>query len=367
MQTLVLYLPDDPAVPAPWGLFDAAGVALRTGAVVSGAGLADEVAADRCWVVVPGTSVTAHAIELPRDANERRVAAAAAYALEDALAVDTAELHFALGPAGSGKRLVAVASQTAMDGWMHRLASLGLRADLMLPDFLAIAAGPVMHDGCVLVKMPEVGFAAEADLAAILLGSPVQIPSLPPERFLAQAYGVMAGGAPVSLLQGRYAPKRDWGPVMRPWRRVGTLAASVAILAAAGLAVEGARLNRQAEAATARAEAVFRQALPEVKRVVNPRAQMRAYLQNANLAGAGGFLALSEVAVGATAAVTDAEITSLRFDARRNELAVTFSLPSFDAVERMKNEMTNRGALVHEGGARQDGVRVLADVTVKRP
>lgn len=367
MRTLVLYLPNDPAAVAPWGLFDTAGASLRTGAAVSGAGFAQDVAADRYWVIVPGSSVTAHTIELPRDANERRVAAAAAYALEDALAVDPAELHFALGPVGAEKRLVAVAAQSAMSAWMQRLAALGVRADLMLPDFLAISAGPVVHDGLVLAKTPEAAFAAESELAAILLGSPAQTPPLSTERLLAQAYGVLAGGPPINLLQGRYAPKRDWGPIIRPWRRVGMLAASVAVLAIVGVAIEGVRLNRQAEAATARAEAVFRQALPEVKRVVNPRAQMRAYLQSANLAGAGGFLSLSKIAVGATAAVADAEITSLRFDAKRNDLAATISLPSFDAVERMKNEMTSRGAVVHEGGARQDGARILADVTVKSP
>ena len=358
MRTLVLHLGSQ----THWALFEAplaAPARLGTGAPPS------ETATDRCWVLVPGTDATAHTVELPREANERRLAAAAAFALEDALAADPADLHFALGAAGEAKRLVAVASHAAMTSWTARLATLGVKADLLLPDFLAISKGPVAHDGLVLARTAEGGFAAEAALAALVLDDPqMKVPARPAAEFLQDAYVTLLQAAPVNLLQGAYASKRDWGVALRPWRRAGALAAGVVLAVVASLAIEGFRLNRQAEAATARAEAVFRAALPDVKRVVNPRAQMRAYLQGANLTG-GGFIALSEVVVGAVSTVPDAEITTLRFDAKRGEIATTFSLPSFEAVERVKAELTGRGGQVQEGGARQDGARILADVTVK--
>ena len=364
MRTLVLYLPGDPARPAPWALFEAPhATPVQTGAGVPGA----EMAADRCWVLVAGTDATAHAVDLPAEATERQLAAAAAFALEDALATDPAALHFALGAPAQEKRLTVVASHAAMAGWNARLSALGIKADLLLPDYLAVAGDPVIHDGLLLMKTPHGGFAAEADLAAIVLeGAPQPVATVSPAAFLAQAYAALLQGAPVNLLQGRYAPRRDWAALMRPWRRAAGLAAGIALAVVVGFGVEGVRLNRQAEAANARAEAVFRAALPQVKRVVNPRAQMRAHLQAASVMG-GGFLTLSEIVVGGTSAVTDAEITTLRFDAKRGEIAATFSLPSFEAVERVKTEMAGRGALVQEGGARQDGVRILADMTVRQP
>lgn len=357
MRTLVLLIPQDLAAPVPWALFEAplntpvrAGVA--TGVL--------EMSADRVWALAPGTDATVHTVELPADANTRRIAAAAAFALEDHLAVDPGELHFALGAPAADKRFVAVASHDAMVSWTARLAALGVKADLLIPDFLAISSGPVAHAGLVLAKT----FTAEADLAAVLLeGEPTR--AIATSDLLQEAYTTLLGAVPVNLLQGGYASRRDWGAIVRPWRRAAALAAGVVLAAIVSVAVEGARLNSQAEAATARAEAVFRAALPEVKRVVNPRAQMRAHLQNANLAGAGGFLTLSDVLVGATAAVADSEITSLRFDSKRGEIAATFSLSSFEAVERVKSEMTSRGGTVHEGGARQDGPRILADMTVR--
>lgn len=359
MRTLVLHLGHH----LHWALFEAphaAPVRLGDGPP------APDATADRCWVLVRGTEATAHTVALPREANERRLTAAAAFALEEALAADPADLHFALGAAGEAKRLVVVASHAAMKSWTAQLAALGVKADLLLPDFLAISKGPISHDGLVLAKTAEGGFAAEASLAALVLDeSQAGIPARSATEFLQDTYATLLLSAPVNLLQGAYAPKRDWGATFRPWRRAGALAAGVVLAVVASLAIEGLRLDRQAEAATARAEAVFRAALPEVKRVVNPRAQMRAHLQGANLTG-GGFLALSEIVVGAVAAVPDSEITTLRFEAKRGEVAATFSLPSFEAVERVKAELAGRGGQVQEGGARQDGARILADVTVKQ-
>lgn len=363
MRTLVLHLPADPARPAPWALFEAPlATPVQTGVGAPGS----SVVADRCWVMVAGTDATAHAVDLPAEASERQLAAAAAFALEDALATDPAALHFALGAPAQEKRLTVVASHAAMAGWGARLAALGVKPDLLLPDYLAIAGDPIIHDGLLLMKTLHGGFAAESDLAAAVLeGAPRPAAIVSAADFLTLAYATLLTGAPVNLLQGRYAPRRDWGALMRPWRRVAGLAAGIALAIFIGFGVEGVRLTRQAEAANARAEAVFRAALPQVKRVVNPRAQMRAYLQGANVLG-GGFLTLSEIVVGGTSAVTDAEITTLRFDSKRGEIAATFSLPSFEAVERVKAEMAGRGAIVQEGGARQDGARILADMTVRR-
>lgn len=368
MRTLVLHIPKDASGPTAWALFDAAqGVSARSGAVEAGAALGLDVAVDRCWVLVSGAAVTTHTVVLPAEANPRKIAAAAAFALEDDLADDPADLHFALGGPTGDKRRVAVASHDVMGLWVSRIAALGLRADLLVPDYLVISKSPAAYDGLVLAKSDTGGFAAEADLAGYLLESAPDAPlHLSAAGLLQDAYAALQTAVPVNLLQGRYAPRRDWAALARPWRRVGMLAASVTLAALAGLAIEGARLNYQAEATTARAETAFRAALPEVKRVVNPRAQMRAYLQSANLSGSAGFLALSEVLVGAASVVQDAEITTLRFDGKRGEIAATFSLPSFEAVERVKGELTSRGGLVQEGGARQDGSRILADMTVKQ-
>jgi general secretion pathway protein L len=368
MRTLVLYLPEDEAAPASWALYEGlAPVSVRVGEAQPTTPLVLESAPERVWVLTCGAAVTVHAIELPVDASERHALAGAAFALEDNLAVTPDALHFALGAAKAKKRLVGVADHGVMARWLARIAAYGLQADLLTPDFLAQPEGGVMCNGRVLMRTPEGGFTAEPDLAPWLMGSDVALPTLTTEDFLTRAYAALSEGPALTLLQGRYRPRRDWRGLARPWRRAGALAAGVAAIALLGLVVEGVRLNRQADAATVRAEAVFRAALPEVKRVVNPRAQMRAHLQGVNLAASGSFLALSEVIVAATAAVEGAEVSSLRFDGRRAEAAATLSLPTFDSVEALKAEMIKSGGVVQEGGARQDGARILADMIVRLP
>lgn len=372
MRTLIVHVPADAARETAWALFDApaggaAAAPLREGAAAPGVPLALDPPPDRTWAVVPGAAVTVHAVDLPPDASPRHALAGAAFALEDALAADPDDLHFALGLPGTDKRLVAVADHAAMAAWTARLAGHGLMADLLVPDFLAMPDGAAVLDGVVLARTADGGFAAEAGLAPwVLETDAADLPAVSGRDFRAGAYAALLPGPAINLLQGRYAPRRDWGAALKPWRRAGALAAGVAAALLGSVAVEGVRLNRQAEAAAVQAEAVFRRALPEVTRVVNPRAQMRAYVQGVR-GGADGFLALSEVVVGAAAAVEDAEVTSLRFDGRRAEMAATLSLASFDGLERLKTELTRRGGVVQEGGARQDGARILTDVTVRLP
>lgn len=362
MRTLILRLADDPHRPSQWAVFDGA-QATAFGTVQDGETPRLGAPVDRNWVLVPGSAVTAHIVALPPEARTRELAPAAAFALEDQLAVDPAELHFALGESRAGGRLVCVAGHGNMGAWTARLAAIGVRADLLMPDFLGISDDAVRHDGVVLCNKGDRAFSAEVALAELLDVAPAT--SITTDEFLQRAHATLSSRVPVNLLQGRYAPRRDWRPVLRPWKRAAALAAGVVIAGVCAILADGVRLNRQAEAASARAEAVFRTALPDVKRVVNPRAQMRAHLQ-ASQSADGMFLDLSEILVGAAAAVPDAEVTTLRFDGKRAEMSVTLSLASFEGVERLKSELIGRGAVVQEGGARQDGPRILADVTVRR-
>ena len=177
----------------------------------------------------------------------------------------------------------------------------------------------------------------------------------------------MNDGAPLNLLQGAYAPRRDWHGVGQVWRRAAALSAAAAVVGLMVLVSDGLRLARDADAATARAEAIARQALPETKRIVNPRAQVRAALTELQSKGGNGFLRASSVLFTAVSEVDGVQINTLRFDAKQGDITATLSLPSFEAMERVKAAVKQRGGALQEGAARQDGGRVAAEITVKQP
>ncbi len=391
MATLVVILPDVPADPPLWGLFED-GVCTRSGRVRP----VFDAMPEKVVAVVPGTAVLMRRVTFPPQ-SEKAMRKAAPFLLEDDLAVDAVEMHFAIGSGGEERPLAAVA-HNAMRGWIAQLAEMALVATTLLPEFCAVTAADgeatVVDLGSrVILRHNDQGCSAEPGLLSHIaeeyLGGAraVRLHTADPTHLTAGALkpfaslirtaplsdalrlesALLAAADGINLLQGIYASRRDWQGIRKDWRRAARLSGLAGAAALALFVVEGARLQRQAEQATARAEAVFRQALPDVKRVVNPRAQIRAELQSLKAKVSSSFLQSSDLLFGVVAETDGSEIQTLRFDAKRGETTATLLLPSFDAIEHIKTAVKQKGGVLQEGGARQEGERILADITVRLP
>lgn len=391
MATLVIILPDVPEDPPLWGLFED-GVCTRNCRVKP----VFEVMPEKVVAVVPGTAVLMRRVMFPPQ-TEKAMRKAAPFMLEDDLAVDAGEMHFAIGSGGEERPVVAVAHNRMRD-WIAQLAEMALVATALVPEFCAVTAADgealVVDLGSrVILRHNDQGCSAEpallshiaeeylagartirlhsADPAPLTAGalhpfaSLIRTTPLSVVFRLESALGAAAEG--INLLQGAYASRRDWRGIRRDWRRAARLSGLAGAAALALLVVDGARLQRQAEQAIARAETVFRQALPEVKRVVNPRAQIRTELQALKAKVSSSFLQSSDLLFGVVSETNGTEIQTLRFDAKRGETTATLLLPSFDTIEHIKTAVKKKGGVLQEGGARQEGERILADVTVRLP
>jgi len=405
MTTMVLILGKTADAPMPWGLFERGKAGARqigVQQVTERFAFNPADAPDTVWVVVPGVDVITRAVEIPAQ-TDSRARQAAAFALEDDLAIDGEDMHFALSDAtAQGPRLVAAVAHDTMRAWQAQLEAIGLSPNVLVPDYAALGAASgeavvIDHAGMAIVQgaAPGLGFALEHESlewvleealsgaksvrimsadADTLRAGPLQslskvarYESLSDAKVLEMAFAALSGGPAINLLQGPYAPRRKWRPALRLWRRAGILASAAALAGVAVLVADGVRLNRHAESALARAEAVFRRTLPDVKRVVNPRSQIRAHLQDLKARASTGFLSTSAILFSAVSDIDNAEIETLRFDAKRGESSATMSLPSYDAMERLKSGITSRGGIVQEGGARQDGERIMTDIIVRLP
>ena len=324
----------------------------------------------RVWLVVPGTDVLWRDVEIPARAGNR-ARAAAAFVLEDELAVDTDQIHFAVAAkATSAAREVLAVAHAKVSSWRQWMRERGLTADVVVPDFLAIPPGQIIADApLAIVRGPGASFTVETDLLSAVLSDafPGEAPAaqfMDEPRLLSLLYAGLRTGDFVTLLQGSYAPPRRFA-LDKAWRRAAILAGVTIGLAGLTQIVDGVRLNREADAALLRAETVMRDAMPGVKRVVNPRAQIRARLAELRGGSSTAFLKLCQVLFVSVEKSDGVEIQNLRYDARRNEISVTLTLPSYESMERVKADLRTLGATIQEGGARQDGTRILADITVR--
>ncbi len=328
----------------------------------------------RVVVLVPGSEVLLLEVQVP-GRNRQRVLRAAPYVLEEQLAEDVEQLHFALGAAGGDSRYpVAVVERKRMDDWQALLQEQGISATQLVPETLAVPTDggwSLLVDGStVLVRSGEYsGFAADgenlAELFALLrvkeqapesarvYGSLVldlegvdldlvEDPAQPLE-LLARGY---VQGPVIDLLQGAYSRREEWGRLLRPWKASAALLLAGLILAGVSTGVNYQRLTGQKEQLTADIKALYRQTFPNARRIVNPRAQMEQQLkklQRKSGVGSTDFLAM----LAETANVIRASkgITVRGASYRDGRLDLDLLADNLQVLDKLKQDLISGGQL----------------------
>lgn len=352
-------------------------------------------------VIVPGVDVALHVTDVPaRAAAQARIAAS--FALEDEFAVDREELHFALGPSaeeGWTRHVFAVAS-SKIDFWLSELSAVGIVPNTLIPDFMLLPSDEntlmlVEHGEQVLVRdSGAIGFSIEHELLPHILtdilpridaenvgysaanrdavmtqydwGSRVLVveQGMPPEAFAGFALDQIDRAREFNLLQGAYAVRHSLWQGAALWRRAAALAAAIFLAYVGLLGVEGWRFAREAERREMRAESILMAAFPDIERVVNPRAQLRARLNDNGEDDPNRFYDLAAMVYSAAGPISTLEIEGLQFDNQRGDLAVDIAFQSYPDLEQFKNAIVENGGSVEEGGSRQQNGVIIGEMRV---
>ncbi|VAW78703.1 hypothetical protein MNBD_GAMMA15-2316 [hydrothermal vent metagenome] len=323
-DTLLIRLAAAEAGFRDWMLVNEQGDArtpVRTGApeigVVAGA--------SRVVVIVPGEEVLLSEVRVP-GRNRQRVLRAIPFALEEQLASDVELLHFAIGAAQEDEHYpVAVVDRSRMDGWAELLAEHNIVANQWLPEALALPqtddGWSLMIDGSTVLVRTGLcaGFSADLDTFPALVSLFSAREQLPEKACLfgssildvegldvsvadqeLQALEILgrglAQGLSLDLLQGDYSRSEEWGKMLRPWKMTAALLVAGLVLTITATGLNYFSLSKQHDQLTAEIESVYREAFPQARRVVNPRAQMEQALKKLQRQSGGGgetaFLAL---------------------------------------------------------------------------
>lgn len=374
-QILVLRLGD----PVSWVIVDASGARLgpvTAGAIADAAPLAVE---RRVIALVPGTDVTLAEPELP--ARGARLAQVAPFALEEQLAGDVEDFHFAVGKqAEDGRARVLAVPRERMAGWLAALDSAGLSPEAMYCETLCLPDNPgkavVVLEGGQLNVQPPAGlpfalsveplseafalaglegddrhvqlFVAQQDwegsrnvIEALreVTGS-LEIQLLPDGSLPLLAAGAVTR-APLSLMCGPFAPRSGFGAQWRRWRLPAALAAGLLALLAGTSVYELAKLRAEERRLDAAIEQTFRVAMPDVKAMVDPRQQMAQRLGSAAAADPAGFLGRLDALAQAFVAVGGVRIGSLGWRDRMLDLRI--SAPTGETLSELARAVGQRG------------------------
>jgi general secretion pathway protein L len=329
--------------------------------------------ARRVIVLVPSEQV----VLLEADAVSTRrtqLARAVPFALEDQLVSPVEDLHFALPERIDGARIpVAVVARATLRGWSETLAQHGIRADVMIPETLALAAGDT---GATLMIEPDrallrwgLANAIACETAALaewlgVAGAPLaaahdfrQAPRLAlpvaasnyHER-RSDALAFLAAQMPqepaLNLLQGEFAPSHRHLPAPQLWRRAALLAAAAILVALVYGGVDWLRLSRQSARLEAAQRDTLQANLPQFASVAgDPRQLMESALNRMRGDGGGsGLLGLLSRIGPVLASTTRVSLKGLEY--RNATLELGLRAPDVPTLDLVREQLVNLGLKV---------------------
>jgi general secretion pathway protein L len=353
----------------------------------------------RLIAFVPGADVHLTAANVPAR-QPAKVLQAVPFALEDQVAEDIDELHFAIGPRQpDGEHPVAITSIARMTQWMTIFRERGLRPEMLVPETLAlpweetspgrfsallegdevlVRSGPWKAFVCHPADLP--GFLQLADperaqpLRLMVPGDdtpdltaldwPLEL--LPGFR---SAFGaLLASFRPeqaINLLQGGHSQRQDLQRYWRPWKFAAGLAAAWILVALTAFVVDtwklGAELRAQDEANLQR----FRDIFPSESRIVDLEAQLDQQLRLAASGGGGaGLFSLLDVLTRALAANAGLKVTALQY--REGALFLSLTGSDLQTLEKLRTWFGSQPGTaleVQSANAGSDGVQIRLKVS----
>ncbi|EOF4704573.1 type II secretion system protein GspL [Klebsiella oxytoca] len=310
------------------------------------------------WVLVPASDCAFHRVTLPAGAI-RRPQQALAFLLEEQLATEVEESHFALLHQDKTDCAVAVVGQEKMRAWQAWCEELGLNVLALTPDVLALPQSPT---GWSAVQCGEQwlfrcdtwnGMAVETTWLDGLLAhwqnvAPIACYSPPPDiaapwqplppQDLLQLAATNPDTRKICLRQGNFAAKRRRQPTPRRWRPAIAAALALLLLWGGNSLDDHLALGRQADAAVQASRDFYRQWFKAEKNVINPRLQMQQHLRQLESSGGQPALISRLGALQKIIAETPGiRLRSLSFDAARNTLQLEISAVSSQALEQFSN------------------------------
>jgi general secretion pathway protein L len=293
---LVIRLGANPQQSADWIVVDGSGA--RRSPPVTGpiAEAAKEVGDRSVIVLVPASSVLTTAVNIPIKAGAR-LRAALPFALEEQLADDVENLHFAAGQRGENGLLTAsVVAHSQMQEWVSILEDAGIAATQIIPENHGLAKIPGTMS--LLVAEDQIMFNDGAESEFVMQGvkpsdalavagalddaesdsdsqgrghllvycepaeearfehdwnvlrhelASVDI-NLLPDGVLPRLAVTVAAKRGVNLLQGPYAVKVEYGSMIRPWRYAAALLVGFFVIGFMAKGFDYYRLSAEQEA-----------------------------------------------------------------------------------------------------------------------
>ena len=325
-------------------------------------------------------------------AEKKHIAKSLPFMLEEQVAADVDDLHFAYTAQDAETMAVSVAARDRMDQWQAALADFpGINLWLPEPLLLPRESGQwciVVEDTTAIVRIGETqGFTAEhvmlgpllevliaqqdgpesivvygADQAADTALLPEALQTLVQWR-QGNLFAAMLlrddATLDLNLLQGEYAPRLPLARWWKYWRAAAALFALGFGLQLGADYLELRNLEGNNLALRQAVETSYRQAFPRGA-VVDAEKQLSRQLDALRgTSESGGFVTLMEQVGGVIAGMPGTSIATINYNDKADEMRMNLVAADFEAVEELRSKINAAGleAVMESSNAQGDKVR----------
>jgi general secretion pathway protein L len=384
---LLLRLPRASDALATWMIADARGAPLGPPQAGPLALAAARAAGRRVCVLVPGADVLLAEPEVPVKAGAK-LPQLVPYALEEHLADDIDDLHFAIGKrtGDSPRTPVAVVARSLLDDWLATLRAGGIEPAVIYADSDLLPQNPgqavaLLEEDAVFVRPPgssPVTLPADALEEALAIAQSgadssgtgarglilytgaaewqqhsAQVESARPhfdgikvQLLTGGSLALLAQQLPspslINLLQGSYKPSSSRAVGFKAWRVAAILLACLVGLHVVGKTAELTVLKKREHQLDASIRDTFRSAIPTpgVVSANDARRRMEQRLAAARGAG-GGLLPALQALAQARDAAPGTNVQSLNF--HNGSLEMKLSAPDAASLDRLNQALRSNG------------------------
>lgn len=319
--------------------------------------------------VLAGEDVSSWRLELPEmpDAKLMQILPSQ---LEDLQASRAEGDHVALlgrGVEDSGAaRLVASVKGSVLEAAIDACRALGVDPQAVVPDYALVPAGDAarysafLEDGRRSVRLPDgTGFAGDKILCDAVAPDALAFAGK------VDCETVEAVVSRLNLLQGRFKPRIALVAFLPLMRRSLFLLAAIALTWGIGAYITAQNKLEAATALQAQAEQAFRQAFPDVTRIVDVELQAQRQVAMKRAGQGGHFLRLSRYVFAAVNETPGALVESVRYNEAQAAYFLSVSFASFGESDAFRASLAGQGLRVTEGGSRQDDGRIITDLAIE--
>ncbi len=357
------------------------------------------------YILFTGIQCTLQQVDIPTK-NRQRLMQAIPYILEEQLAQDVDNVHFAVGAPHNGAVAVAIVSHEMMQICLQALAQQNIQPTLILPEMLALPYHGestwsilLWQDNVVVRTGKSAGFSIELENISALLQSQTQLPdtihlfcSSEDEILFTTLHGLgvnveqhthtettlawfvrgIKANHPLNCLQNQYSSPTQIASLWKTFRWTIILFSLLIIMIIGKIWLEVQQLKQQRQQLNQQINQIYRQTFPETQKIVNARAQMEQKLlnlqqQNQQPNKPSFLQLLNSISVSLAQPKEIKGFYLQRLDYRHGNFDLQITVTDLQSLEQLKQQLTRQNFQVeiHSAVSQNDVVKSRLRIKAK--